>query len=77
MENQLLVLSRKLQEKGLYPGPAVFDFLKQKGFSTDDIIQQGGWAPLLIDMIPNGYGTVEELVEAIEATKATGENDER
>lgn len=70
VENKALALSTALRESGVYPGPAVHDFLRKKGFMPDNMLQRGGWMNILLDMVPDEYQTIGELVETIKAQAA-------
>ena len=76
-ENKGLELSKALRESGVYPGPTVFDFLRKKGFTPDNMLARGGWANILLDMVPDEYQTIGELVETIKAQGGLNHNGRR
>lgn len=56
----------ELEENGLLQNIAwLFPFMERHGLSDEDIIKGGGWVPLIANMVPAKYPTVDDLVEAI------------
>jgi hypothetical protein len=65
----LAVLAKALQKNGLLSAPTIKNFLKGKGLTGKDIWDAGGCIPLLMDMIPKQYPTVDQLIAAIKKEK--------
>ena len=66
--NKVFELEDALKTAGL-PEPKIFAFLGSLCITSDQIVAQGGWMNVLLNMVPDTYPTVEDLVEAIKKGK--------
>jgi len=42
-------------------------FFAEHGMSMEEVAKQGGWAPVMCNMIPDQYPTVGELIEKLKS----------
>lgn len=63
IETQIVKLSDALVYENL--GSNLIRFLKKLGITNERIIIRGGYMPILQEMVPDMYPTVEEHISAI------------